>query len=297
MWNKLLDKSIYFSFDKSGFIRHQIKFVFDMKPGGGEALITGGTSGIGFSVAEMLSDKNISCVITGRNKSKGKSKEYEGIRFKALDMCDWDQFEDFVLDLPKLDYVVLNAGGMPEKFSTNDNGIESQMASQLFGHYYLLKKLKEAGKLVEGCRVVIVSSGGMYLKKLDLNTISENESYDKVETYANVKRAQLILNEEIAKDILWKDVVINAMHPGWVDTPGVESSIPKFYKFTKCRLREPWQGADTIVWLLLSEGISTSGDFYFDRKKVSPYMFKKTKESLIERKQLMKIINKKYEEI
>jgi hypothetical protein len=40
----------------------------------------------------------------------------------------------------------------------------------------------------------------------------------------------------------------------------------------KNRLRDMKEGADTIIWLLLTEGSLTSGSFYFDRKIVSPYL-------------------------
>ena len=39
------------------------------------------------------------------------------------------------------------------------------------------------------------------------------------------------------------------MHPGWADTPGLKSSLPRFYGATKRLLRTPQEGADTIVWL------------------------------------------------
>ena len=42
---------------------------------------------------------------------------------------------------------------------------------------------------------------------------------------------------------------VHAMHPGWADTAGVQSSLPRFYRATRPLLRSPDQGADTIVWL------------------------------------------------
>ena len=42
---------------------------------------------------------------------------------------------------------------------------------------------------------------------------------------------------------------MHAMHPGWVDTPGLQRSLHTFHSIAKPILRTPQQGADTIVFL------------------------------------------------
>ena len=56
MWNKLLDASIFWSFDLSGYLRHEKDFnEAYCFPEGSKALITGGTSGLGQAAAlEMV---------------------------------------------------------------------------------------------------------------------------------------------------------------------------------------------------------------------------------------------------
>ena len=117
----------------------------------------------------------------------------------------------------------------------------------------------------------------MYLKSLDINTIFENSSYDKISTYANVKRAQVTLLEKFREEFNEYDVF--AMHPGWVDTPGVDEAIPNFAKKMQGRLRTALQGADTILWLLSTKSKIESGALYFDRKKVRKHFFFFTKKS------------------
>ena len=39
------------------------------------------------------------------------------------------------------------------------------------------------------------------------------------------------------------------MHPGWADTGGLRSSLPRFRRLMRPLLRDATQGADTIVWL------------------------------------------------
>ena len=66
-------------------------------------------------------------------------------------------------------------------------------------------------------------------------------------------------------------VTFNACHPGWVRTPGTVSSLPSW--FDKLDLREPIQGADTILWLSIADAPKKeSGLFWFDRKPVRTHM-------------------------
>ncbi len=276
-WDYILDKSIIFSFDKTGFQRHKSYFKEDLSQknlGKKFSLVTGGTSGIGMEVSKELSRLGCEVSITGRDKQRGSNVEKNNLNlsFYELDMAKWSELDDFCKNSLKYDYIVLNAGGMPENLTLSDFDIEYQCASQLLGHYYLIYLLNEYGKISKNARIVWVSSGGMYLKKLDITNLFNNEKYDKVMTYANVKRGQVTLVEEISKLDEWKDFKITTMHPGWVSTNGLKDSLPVFSNVMKNRLRDLKEGADTILWLLLTKEKIESGRFYFDRKVNSPYL-------------------------
>lgn len=290
--DKLLDASILYSFDQRGFIRHTRSFHQNLKfTKQKNVLITGGTSGIGKAAALELGESS-QVIVTGRNEEKAREFSNENIQFKKLDMMDWDLIESFVEDLPKLSSVVLNAGGMPAEKKLNNHGIESQAASQLFGHYYLLNCLLKKQKLSKGARVVWVSSGGMYLKSLDLKNLGNPSDYDKVAVYANVKRAQVTILDYLAKKN--PDIIITGMHPGWVDTPAVREAIPGFYDKMQDHLRLPKEGADTILWILSDQAQLSSGAFYFDRKKVKKHLFFFTKKSDKQLEDLIKMLDSSY---
>ena len=58
------------------------------------------------------------------------------------------------------------------------------------------------------------------------------------------------------------------MHPGWVDTPGVRTSLPDFARVMGPWLRTPDQGADTMVWLATArEPLASNGRFWLDRHR------------------------------
>ncbi|MBC97063.1 MAG: hypothetical protein CME63_04900 [Halobacteriovoraceae bacterium] len=269
MLNKLLDKSIYFSFDKRGFKRHQKEYfkkeIYKFKPQE-NVLITGGTSGIGQSVAEQLKQFDLNCWVTGRNREKGEAytSKDDKLHFVPFDLAEWSSFPSAILDMPKFDYIVLNAGGMPDRFSTNDSGIEIQAASQLFGHFYLIQLLKRKRLLKDKARIVWVTSGGMYLKSFNLDQFFLGSRYDKVEAYANVKRAMVEFLPKCAEE--FAEFNITAMHPGWVNTPGLSGALGKFSDFVGPNLRSAEEGSDTIVWLLGRVKEPESGKLYFDRK-------------------------------
>ena len=207
-------------------------------------------------------------------------------------MSDWESIYEFCKQSLSYNFVVLNAGGMPDSLIENKFNVEHQCASQLIGHYYLIHCLNQNGCLIENARIIWVSSGGMYLKKLDLKSLFQNKSYEKVSTYANVKRAQVTLSQELSKQELWNKTKIFSMHPGWVKTDGLSKSLPRFSKFIGKRLRGLDAGIDTILWLLMTKEPLICGGFYFDRKIVTPYLSKNYNPSIKERAELLQIISK-----
>jgi NAD(P)-dependent dehydrogenase (short-subunit alcohol dehydrogenase family) len=62
-------------------------------------------------------------------------------------------------------------------------------------------------------------------------------------------------------------VCFAAVHPGWVDTPGLARSLPRFRRLVRPILRDPGAGADTVAWLLEGDAIARHpGAFWHDRR-------------------------------
>ncbi len=296
----LLDASVYFSFDRTGYARHARTWPGFRDPlregpaGALTGLVTGGTRGIGAAAVERLRELGHRVLTCGRGGGASGTDHWQ------LDISDWSAVQQVVEHLPSLDFVALNAGGMPEHFRVNADGVELQMASQLFGHFLLVRSLARAGRLRSGARIIWMSSGGMYTQRLHLRNLFADEGYEKVATYANVKRAQVVLNAEMARMSDFREIGCYAMHPGWVDTEGLRDAMPRFWQWTQGRLRTPEQGADTLVWLAarpseqeqprLASPPLESGALYFDRRQVSPYLWPRTRESASERQRLFDLL-------
>ena len=125
-------------------------------------------------------------------------------------------------------------------------------------------------------RIINVSSGGMYMAKVDAADLDLRKgAYDGTLQYCRAKRAQVELTAAMQErlDAAAAPVDVHAMHPGWADTPGVRTSIPGFFKSNGSDFRTPEMGADTIVWLASTPKVAGhGGSFYLDRKAVSQHM-------------------------
>jgi len=137
-----------------------------------------------------------------------------------------------------------------------------------------------------------VLSGGMYTQKIHVDDLqSRKGTYSGSVAYARAKRGLMILTEEWARRWASDGIVVNAMHPGWADTPGVVGALPEFHRVTKRVLRTPQEGADTIVWLAAAtEAGRVSGDFWLDRRPHAKHVLPATRETPAERRELLKAL-------
>ena len=128
-------------------------------------------------------------------------------------------------------------------------------------------------------RVIVVASGGMYTEPLDVDALDpEPATYDGTKAYARCKRAQVVLAEEWTRDLLDTGITVNAMHPGWADTPGLRTALPGFSRVVGPLLRTPEEGADTIVWLAAApDAADLSGLFFLDRRARAKHRLRRTR--------------------
>jgi len=191
-----------------------------------------------------------------------------------------------------IDILVNNAGALFNTRQQTAEGLEKSFALLLLAPYILTERIQPLLAAAAGARVVNVSSGGMYSQKIHVDDLqSEKGRYSGSVAYARAKRGLMILTEEWARRWAKDGIVVNAMHPGWADTPGVVSALPEFHRVTGKVLRSPQEGADTIVWLAAAtEAGNVSGEFWRDRRPHLKHVLPGTRETPAERRKLLKAL-------
>lgn len=295
----ILDASIAFSFDRSGYLRHQKKFKrndLDVDCQGKRYLITGANSGLGKAAATAIAQKNGTVHLLCRNEERAQKAQQEikkqtgndKVYINIIDMSDLESVRAAVPALKEqpIHGLIHNAGILPSERSKSPQGFESTFATNVLGPQLLTKHLQHNLEQTAGSRVIWVSSGGMYSTKMNLNQLQNpKDPFDGVQAYAQTKRAQVILTHLWTKhSTMWTQ----CMHPGWADTVGVQNSLPTFQKMMKGRLRTSEEGSDTILWLAIAQSVYTeaSGQFWFDRQSVREHFMPWT-QATMEKKKLL----------
>jgi dehydrogenase/reductase SDR family member 12 len=298
----ILDRTVVAGYSRVGYrLRRGAWSPADLQPMDGKVvLVTGASSGLGLAAAEGFARLGAAVRLLVRSEQRGERARAEivtrsGNNDVQVDLCDLSDLqavrrfaERFSQEMSRLDVLVNNAGAMVGERTLSVDGIELILATNVLGPFLLTNLLIPLLAESEPVRIVNVSSGGMYTQRVHLDDLQMGrEEFDGPVAYARSKRAEVMLTETWAERLRGTGVVAHAMHPGWVDTPGLKSSLPRFYGATKWLLRTSQEGADTIVWLgAASEPLRSSGGFWHDRRQRPTHLVPWTKEAPEERERL-----------
>jgi NAD(P)-dependent dehydrogenase (short-subunit alcohol dehydrogenase family) len=272
---------------------------------GRRVVLTGGTSGIGLAAAAQLLAGGADLVLVGRDPDKtaavarrlGDRAPGAAIDIEIADLSRLAAVHDLAQRLrarcERIHVLINNAGALYNRREETAEGFERTLATDLLSPCLLTRLLWPRLTAQPGARIINVSSGGMYTQKIrpeDLNFA--RGAYDGATAYARAKRGLVILSEVWAA-ALGDRASVQAMHPGWVDTPGLQSSLPAFYRQVRPLLRTPAQGADTITWLAASPVAGrTTGRFWRDRQPRATHVFPGTRETPAERRRFLEAIDR-----
>jgi dehydrogenase/reductase SDR family protein 12 len=281
-FDQLLDKTVVLSYNRLGYALRRKSWnntdlETDMR--GKVCLITGANAGLGYATTEKLAAMDAKIYMVVRDKIRGRAARDRIVKATGnpnikLELADISSLaatrklvQRFQAQETKLDVLVHNAGVLLNDRRESPDGIELTFATNVLSNFVLTYLMLPILKNGAPSRVIFVSSGGMYARKLNPADLQFNqEPYNGLKAYAQSKRAQVVLSELFAEKMGQSGVTFNAMHPGWADTPGIQKSLPGFKQLMAASLRTPEQGADTIVWLAAAPGLEDeTGKFWFDR--------------------------------
>jgi dehydrogenase/reductase SDR family member 12 len=289
-----LEASVVGSFTRIG--HHTRRRLFEWTPmeslrlEGTVAVVTGATSGLGRAAAESIAALGGRVCIVGRDperteRARGEISAATGSAVEA-DLADLSSLAEsaafatrFAATHDRLDLLVLNAGALTHAYTVTGEGNELTLATHVLSPFLLTRALRPLLEASEPSRVIVVASGGMYTQPLAVDALDpEPATYDGTKAYARCKRAQVVLAEEWTRHLLDTGVSVNAMHPGWADTPGLRAALPGFTRIVGPLLRTPEEGADTIVWLAAApDAAGLSGLFFLDRRARAKHRLRRTR--------------------
>jgi dehydrogenase/reductase SDR family protein 12 len=252
-------------------------------------LVTGASGGIGRAATLHAARSGARVLAVARNAGKLQALAGEApasIEPVVADLALVRQVRALVCALAargeRIDVLLNNVGVLLDDYTLTVEGREASLATNLLNHYLLTEDLLTRDLLARDGVVINMSSGGMYNVPLMVEALRmPAQAYNGVLAYGLHKRAQVVLTD------WWRDrhrergVRFYAMHPGWSDTEGVRTSLPRFRRLLRCVLRDEAQGADTALWLAARRPAQTQDELvWFDRKARPAHVFARTRASV-----------------
>ncbi len=279
----VLEASVIGSFTKVGYEARRRLFDWDdagrSRVDGKVVVITGANSGLGLVAATRLAAMGAAIRIVVRNPQRGERARAQiadagdgDVGVYVADLSSLDAVRSVAAELrerdPRIDVLIHNAGALLAERAESVDGHELTFATMVLGPFLLTHELLPVLRATPRSRVIWIASGGMYTQPLDVDALEMGpDDYRGATAYARAKRAQVVLSEQWAKRLRPDGIAVHAMHPGWANTPGLETGLPGFRTLIGPLLRSPEEGADTIVWLAAAEEPGrTTGRFWLDRR-------------------------------
>lgn len=217
------------------------------------ALITGATSGIGYSSAIVFAKAGYSLILTGRRSNRLtemavdiEAKYGTEIKLLSFDIQNREQvienLELLSAEWQKVDVLINNAGlslGLDPIQDGNLNDWDTMIDTNVKGLLYI-------SKIVSNW--MIKNTSGHII---NIGSIAGKEVYQNGNVYCATKHAVDAINKSMRMDLLPHGIKVSAIHPGAVNT---EFSEVRF-KGDKDRAKKTYLGFEPLVAYDIAEAI------------------------------------------
>ena len=192
---------------------------------GKRAVVTGAGRGIGRSIALALAEAGADVAVTARsaNELEALVAQIQGMGRKSLAItCDVTEVaqvqtmaQSFLEALGGIDILVNNAGNAgSHKFATHPDELWHRMLNiNLNSVYYVSKAFVPTLIQQRGGRIINVAS------------IASRVGGSYIAAYTAAKHGVLGLTRALAAELLPYNITVNAICPGYVNTPMTDSSV------------------------------------------------------------------------
>ncbi|MTI16444.1 SDR family oxidoreductase [Rhodobacteraceae bacterium RKSG542] len=194
-----------------------------MSLSGKKALVTGGGTGVGAVIARSLAQAGASVIICGRSldKLEAVAATHDAISAVQCDITDEAQVSSMFEAAGPLDIVVANAGASESApfAKTSLDAFQRMLSVNLTGTFLTMREGLKAMKGRKGRMIVIASTAAQ-------------KGYAYVAPYAAAKHGALGLVRSVAQEYAAKDITVNAICPGFLDTEMTARTIDNIVKTT-----------------------------------------------------------------
>lgn len=240
-----------------------------------QAIVTGGTRGIGAAIVRLLSNNGYVVTFTGRTKASAEAalKAYlaEGLSNLSALECDFtfptqiEKLTQTLSKLERLDVLVNNAGGTQSAALTatslemwnNSFALNCTAAFELSKALLPLLEASGCGRIIN-----IASTAGL-------------RGYPYVAAYCAAKHALIGLTRALALEVVRKQITVNAVCPSFTETDFLKASISRTATLSKKdddairtayqaaiplgRFITPKEVASTVLWLAQPDQSAITG--------------------------------------
>ncbi|XP_013140716.1 PREDICTED: retinol dehydrogenase 13-like [Papilio polytes] len=188
------------------------------------AIVTGGSSGIGFEAAKNLAYRGARVIIASRNatklvKARNRIRSVTGnknVVDRVLDLGSLKSvrnFTDFTIKTEeRLDVLVNNAGALGLSDRLTEDGLNLTMQVNYFGTFLLTYLLLPLLKASAPSRIINGVAVAMYIGHLDFDHWND-VGYTNVQVMANSKLAMDLFNAELSRRLKDDEVTANTFDP------------------------------------------------------------------------------------
>lgn len=181
---------------------------------GKTAFVTGGGTGIGAAIALSLAHEGAQVTITGRREGPLQeiAAKSDRIRWTLMDVTNEAEVVQTIADSGPIDIMIANAGlaeTMPLRKTTSEFW-RKIMSTNLDGVMYCLRESVPGMAERDWGRAIVISS------------VAGLHGFKYGGAYAASKHAVLGLVKSISDEFMTKGVTVNAICPGYVETPIVD---------------------------------------------------------------------------
>lgn len=191
-----------------------------MKFKGKNAIVTGGTRGIGKAICDSLWQLGCNVIATGTSVDKKGFLVKQSWRYLRLDLLDPESIKSFIKTIKKLDHIdvlINNAGiNIIESIDElNKDNWDMMLQVNLTGPMLLAKEVSSVMKKRKKGRILNVSSIWGVISK------------EKRDAYCATKTGLIGLTRAMALDLASYNILVNALCPGFTMTELTKSILSK----------------------------------------------------------------------